>query len=120
MTVPAGQRGSYITIWKEDATTPDATGQIVPNYTKKCNAWARFTTVAAKETSAKIAAAKEAWIGSRVDAGVAWVVTIPYIDSVEATDRVTYQFRGTNYVYEIAAPPIIDGGDLIFPVSEVV
>ena len=120
MTIPAGLRDTYITIWKESATTPDATGQIVPSYTKKCNAWARFTTVAATPNSATLKAAKESWIGSRVNADALWVVTIPYIEGIETTDRVSEVDRGTTYTYEIAGPPFSDGGDLIFPVAEVV
>ena len=120
MTVPAGNRSSYLTIYRESSTTADAAGQLVPTFTKLCNAWGEIRSAIPPANAAGIRGQTERWAGYHMNVDAQFVITIPYPDvDIVATDKITETWRDSTVTYQIAGQPLDNGGELLIPVSEV-
>ncbi len=120
MTIPAGRRSSYLTMWLESSSSADAAGQFVPTYTKVCNVWGEVTLAAPPISATRIKGSQEEWVGYTQAQTVTHLVSIPFIPNyIGATGKFTETIRGTVFTYQVAGAPMI-GSDIQYPVKEVV
>jgi hypothetical protein len=120
MSLAAGNRDTYLTIWTVTDSTADAAGGINPVPVKKCHAWGEIKAFVPGPNAAGVKGQREEWNSFHQITNANYVVTIPYISGVSATDQITGRFRGQTFTMNIAGDPLINGGDLIIPVRLVV
>ena len=118
MTLPAGKRSSYLTIWTVSDSTADAAGGVSPVAVKKCNAWGEVKAFVPGNNAAAIRGQNEAWASFHMNVNANFIITIPYVPGILATDKITQTTRAGNVTYQIAGQPLDDGGDLIIPVAQ--
>lgn len=124
MTTPAGDRDTYLTLWRNSATVPGstaATGQMVETATKVGYVWGKISSAMPPVNAAGIKGQNENWASYHVNVDARYVITVPYggIDP-QPDDWFTAHFRGVDYRYDIAGQPIYDGGDLHIPANQTV
>ena len=120
MSLPAGKRSTYLTVWRDASTIPSSTadtGQMVETSVKVCNVWGELKAAIPASNAVAVKGQTEEWGGYHVNVNAKYIVTIPYTPDIEATDYFTALFRGTTYRYNIAGAALFNGNDMIFAVS---
>jgi hypothetical protein len=118
MTLPAGKRSSYLTVWTVTDSTADAAGGVSPVATKRCNAWGEVKAFVPGANAAAIRGQNEAWASFHMNVNANFIITIPYVSGIEATDKITEITRSGTLTYQVAGQPLDNGGDLIIPVMQ--
>lgn len=134
MSIPAGERSQYLTLWKEVSVVPGATentGQSVQAWTVYGHAWgaiyeatqaglALLTPLMHRhDKSASPSGNVEQWLSFHKQVIASSVITIPYMDGVDETMRISREHRGERITYEITGPPLDLNSNLVILCNEV-